>query len=116
MARKMVLDWGMGETFKHISLGEDQGNVFLGEELAKGREYSDQTAREVDEEIRRITEDAFQRAVDTLNENRDAFDRLAAMLIEREEVPGKDVLQLVGTGRRRSSIFRPPTERLRLAT
>jgi cell division protease FtsH len=98
MARKMVLDWGMGETFKHISLGEDQGNVFLGEELAKGREYSDQTAREVDEEIRRITEDAFQRAVDTLNENRDAFDRLAAMLIEREEVPGKDVLQLVGDG------------------
>ena len=96
MARKMVLDWGMGKTFKHISLGEDQGNVFLGEELAKGREYSDQTAREVDEEIRRITEDAFQRAVDTLNENRDAFDRLAAMLIEREEVPGKDVLQLVG--------------------
>jgi cell division protease FtsH len=98
MARKMVLDWGMGETFKHISLGEDQGNVFLGEELAKGREYSDQTAREVDEEIRRITEDAFQRAVDTLNENRDAFDRLASMLIEREEVPGKDVLQLVRGG------------------
>jgi cell division protease FtsH len=95
MARKMVLDWGMGETFKHISLGEDQGNVFLGEELAKGREYSDQTAREVDEEIRRITENAFKRAVDTLSEHRDAFDQLAAMLIEREEVPGKDVLTLV---------------------
>jgi len=95
MARKMVLDWGMGETFKHISLGEDQGNVFLGEELAKGREYSDQTAREVDEEIRRITENAFKRAVDTLSDHRDAFDQLAAMLIEREEVPGKDVLTLV---------------------
>jgi cell division protease FtsH len=95
MARKMVLDWGMGEKFKHISLGEDQGNVFLGEELAKGREYSDETAREVDEEIRRITENAFARAVETLNEHRDAFDKLADMLIEREEVPGKDVLQLV---------------------
>jgi cell division protease FtsH len=95
MARKMVLDWGMGERFKHISLGEDQGNVFLGEELAKGREYSDETAREVDEEIRRITENAFKRAVETLNEHRDAFDKLAEMLIEREEVPGRDVLQLV---------------------
>ena len=95
MARKMVLDWGMGERFKHISLGEDQGNVFLGEELAKGREYSDETAREVDEEIRRITENAFSRAVETLNEHREAFDDLAEMLIEREEVPGKDVLRLV---------------------
>jgi len=95
MARKMVLDWGMGEQFKHISLGEDQGNVFLGEELAKGREYSDVTAREVDEEIRRISENAFRRATETLTENREAFDRLADMLIEREEVPGKDVLKLV---------------------
>ncbi len=95
MARKMVLDWGMGEKFKHISLGEDQGNVFLGEELAKGREYSDETAREVDEEIRRITENAFTRATETLDEHREAFDQLAEMLIEKEEVPGKDVLRLV---------------------
>ncbi len=95
MARKMVLDWGMGERFKHIALGEDQGNVFLGEELAKGRDYSDETAREVDEEIQRITANAFQRAVDTLVENREAFDRLAELLIEREEVPGSEVLRLV---------------------
>lgn len=91
----MVLDWGMGERFKHISLGEDQGNVFLGEELAKGREYSDETAREVDEEIRRITENAYERAVETLREHREAFDNLADMLVEREEVPGNDVLRLV---------------------
>jgi cell division protease FtsH len=95
MARKMVLDWGMGERFKHIALGEDQGSVFLGEELAKGRDYSDETAREVDEEIQRITANAFQRAVDTLTEHRDAFDRLAELLIEREEVPGSEVLRLV---------------------
>jgi cell division protease FtsH len=98
MSRKMVLDWGMGEQFKHIALGEDQGNVFLGEELAKGQEYSDETAREVDEEIRRITENAFTRARDTLKDHRDAFDQLADMLIEREEVPGKDVLHLVNGG------------------
>lgn len=95
MSRKMVLDWGMGERFKHISLGEDQGNVFLGEELAKGRDYSDQTAREVDEEIQRITANAFQHAVDTLRENREAFDQLAELLIKREEVPGDQVLKLV---------------------
>jgi len=95
MARKMVLDWGMGEQFKHISLGGEQGSVFLGEELAKGKDYSDETAREVDQEIRRITENAFQRAANTLTENREAFDKLAELLIEREEVPGEDVLRLV---------------------
>ena len=95
MARKMVLDWGMGERFKHIALGDDQGSVFLGEDLAKGRDYSDETAREVDEEIQRITANAFQRAVDTLTEHREAFDRLAELLVEREEVPGDEVLRLV---------------------
>ncbi|PSQ96449.1 MAG: cell division protein FtsH [Bacteroidetes bacterium SW_9_63_38] len=95
MSRKMVLDWGMGDRFKHIALGEEQGSVFLGEELAKGKDYSDETAREVDEEIQRITANAFQQAVDTLTEHRDAFDRLAELLIEQEEVPGDEVLRLV---------------------
>ncbi|PEN09373.1 cell division protein FtsH [Longimonas halophila] len=95
MARKMVLDWGMGERFKHIALGDEQDNVFLGEELSRGRDYSDETAREVDDEVRQITENAFRRAVDTLGEHRDAFDKLADLLIEREEVPGKDVLALL---------------------
>ena len=95
MARKMVLDWGMGERFKHIALGDEQDNVFLGEELSRGRDYSDETAREVDDEVRQITENAFRCAVDTLGQHRDAFDKLADLLIEREEVPGKDVLALL---------------------
>ena len=94
-ARKMVLDWGMGTRFKHVALGEDQGRVFLGEELSKGKNYSDDTARQVDEEVQQISEDAFERAIHTLRENRDAFDRLADLLIEREEVPGEDVLGLL---------------------
>jgi len=95
MARKMVLDWGMGDTFKHIALGEDQGQVFLGEELSKGRNYSDDTARQVDDEVRAISERAFQRAVETLEENREAFDGLADLLLEHEVVSGEDVLNLV---------------------
>jgi cell division protease FtsH len=95
MARKMVLDWGMGERFKHIALGEDQGNVFLGEELAKGREYSDETARQVDDEVREISERAFQRAIDSLRENREAFENLADALVAKEQVPGEEVLGLV---------------------
>jgi len=91
----MVLDWGMGEHFRHIALGDDQGRVFLGEELAKGKNYSDDTARQVDDEVRAISENAFTRAIETLEENREAFDNLATLLIEREVVPGSDVLELV---------------------
>jgi len=85
----------MGEHFRHIALGDDQGRVFLGEELAKGKNYSDDTARQVDDEVRAISENAFQRAIETLEENREAFDNLATLLIEREVVPGSDVLDLV---------------------
>ena len=95
MARKMVLDWGMGEKFRHIALGDDQGRVFLGEELAKGKNYSDDTARQVDDEVRAISENAFEHAINTLRENKEAFDKLADMLIEQEVVPGSDVLNLV---------------------
>jgi len=98
MARKMVLDWGMGDRFKHIALGEDQGSVFLGEELAKGRDYSDETARQVDDEVREISERAFQRAINALRDNREAFENLADTLIGKEEVPGEEVLRLVDGG------------------
>jgi cell division protease FtsH len=98
MSRKMVLDWGMGERFKHIALGEDQGSVFLGEELAKGRDYSDQTARQVDDEVREISETAFRRAIDTIREHREAFERLAEALLDKEEVPGEQVLHFVNGG------------------
>jgi cell division protease FtsH len=80
-------------------MGEDQGNVFLGEELSQGRDYSDETAREIDDEVRRITEMAFKRAIDTLREHRDAFDQLADALIENEEVAGEKVLALIGGDR-----------------
>ena len=95
MARKMVLDWGMGERFKHVALGDEQGQVFLGEELGQGRSYSDQTAREVDDEVRGITERAFERAIDTLRENRQAFDHLAELLLKHEEVSGEKVASLL---------------------
>jgi cell division protease FtsH len=95
MARKMVLDWGMGEQFQHMALGGRREQVFLGEEIAQRREYSETTAREVDEEIQKILRESYRRALDTLQERRDALDRLADELLEREEIPGKEVLEFV---------------------
>ncbi len=95
MARKMVLDWGMSDQFENIALGGDNGQVFLGEELSKSREYSEETAREVDVAVRKILDNAFQRAMDTITENRDQLDALADELLKYEEVSGERVVALL---------------------
>ncbi len=96
LARKMVLSWGMSEKLGHLAFGGRQEQVFLGEEIAQRREYSEQTAREVDEEVKAILDRAYERAVSTLKEHRDALDRLATALLEQEEIAGKQVLEIVG--------------------
>jgi cell division protease FtsH len=96
LARKMVLEWGMSERFMHMALGGDAQEAFLGEDLAKGREYSEQTAREVDEEVRSILDKAYHRARRTLEERREELDRLVDLLLEHEEIDGHQVLKLTG--------------------
>ncbi|MCA9968626.1 MAG: ATP-dependent zinc metalloprotease FtsH [Anaerolineales bacterium] len=91
LARQMVLDWGMSERFQSVALGGRRQQVFLGDEIAHRREYSELTAREIDEEIKRILDAAQARALDTLRQHRNALRRLAAALLEREEIAGADV-------------------------
>jgi cell division protease FtsH len=96
LARKMVLDWGMSERLSHIALGGRREQVFLGEEIAQRREYSEATAREVDQEIQAILKDVYDRAFSTLQEYRSELDKVANALLENEEIPGEEVLRLVG--------------------
>jgi len=96
LARKMVLDWGMSERLGHVALGGNREQVFLGEEIGQHREYSEATAREVDEEVRAIVEEAYERALSTLREHRPALDRVAQALLAKEELAGSEVLDLVG--------------------
>jgi cell division protease FtsH len=86
----------MAEGLENIALGEGDEHVFLGEELARGKQYSDGTAREVDEAVKNILREAFRRARETLEENRDGLDRLAETLIEKEELAGDEVVRLLG--------------------
>ena len=95
LARKMVLDWGMSERLGHIALGGAKEQVFLGEELTQRREYSESTASEVDEEITAILDEAYTRARNTLQKNRKGLDRLADELIEKEEIPGERVMEIL---------------------
>ncbi|HSR69232.1 MAG TPA: ATP-dependent zinc metalloprotease FtsH [Acidobacteriota bacterium] len=95
MARKMVIEWGMSEKVGQLAWGGEHDEVFLGQELTQRRHYSESTADEIDVEIKLIVDSAFQRATETLKENREGLDRLAARLLEKEEVDGKQVLELL---------------------
>jgi cell division protease FtsH len=96
IARKMVLDWGMSEKMEQMALGGRREHVFLGEEIAQGREYSETTAREVDEEVKKILTDAYQDALGILKEHRKELDRGVDLLIEKEEITGDEVAGIVG--------------------
>ena len=96
LARKMVLDWAMSEKLGPVALGSRQDHVFLGEEIGKPKEYSEQTAREVDMEIKHILDQAYEKALTTLQSNQDELDTIAEKLMQHEEMTGKEVLKLIG--------------------
>ncbi|MGC9348911.1 MAG: ATP-dependent zinc metalloprotease FtsH [Anaerolineae bacterium] len=96
LARRMVLEWGMSERFKHMAMGGRSQQVFLGQEIAQRRDYSEDTARIIDEEVQSILDRAYERATETLEDNRERLDKLAGELREREEIPGDEVLELLG--------------------
>jgi cell division protease FtsH len=95
LARKMVLEWGMSEKLGKVAWGQEREQVFLGEEIAHRREYSETTAREIDEEVKHILDQAYQRALDTLQTHRTGLERVAQALLAHEEIMGKVVLKLV---------------------
>lgn len=103
LARKMILDWGMSERLGHVALGGDHEQVFLGEEIAQRREYSETTAREIDEEIRSTLGEAYQRAKKVLQENEKGIKRVVDALMEREEIPGSEVIKLLGLNHQNGS-------------
>lgn len=94
LARKMILDWGMSEKFREIAYGGQREQVFLGEQIAQRREYSEITAHEVDEEVKKILSDSYGRAQKILREQRKGLDQLVDMLLEHEEVSGDKVREL----------------------
>lgn len=96
LARRMVLDWGMSEKLGPLAFGGRSEQVFLGEEIVQGRNFSETTAYEVDQEIRSILVRAHSQAREVLETHRDALDRLAEALMEHEEIPGDEVARLAG--------------------
>jgi cell division protease FtsH len=95
IARKMVLDWGMSDEFKNMAYGEEEKQVFLGEDISHQQKYSEDTSSEVDKAVKKILENAYNTAEDILTKNREALDNVADLLIEEEEIPGQKVTDLL---------------------
>jgi cell division protease FtsH len=107
IARRMVTQYGMSDTIGPIAVGDREAEIFLGREVVQRREISERTAELVDTEVKRILGDAYERAKTVLLEHRDALDRLAAALLERETLDREEV-ELVVAGKPLPPVPPPP--------
>jgi cell division protease FtsH len=95
MARRMVCDWGMSEKMGPLTFGKREEQIFLGREIAQHKDYSEETAIEIDREVRRIVEECLNRAESLLKEHEYRLDRLAEALLERESLNAQEIDELV---------------------
>jgi len=95
LARRMVTQFGMSERIGPLAVGDKEQEIFLGREFAQRREISERTAQMVDDEVKRLVDEAYARATEILAQNRDLLDRIADALLERETIDREDLDRLV---------------------
>jgi cell division protease FtsH len=95
LARKMVCQWGMSQELGPMTFGRREEQVFLGRDITQQKDYSEHTAIEIDREVRRIVDDAYQRARKLLGNNRPLLDAVSARLLEKEVLDGAEVGEMV---------------------
>ena len=104
IARHMVCDWGMSP-LGPISFGDNQDTVFLGREITRNENVSEETARKIDEQIQRIISEQYTRATEIIAAHRPALNKIAEALIEYETLEGRHVLEIIQFGEIRSPII-----------
>jgi len=102
LSRKMVCEWGMSDKLGMVEYGQHEDHVFLARDLSQGREYSEQTAQEIDREVRKLIDDATARATDLVVQHRDKVEIIAKALLEFETLDGKQIRDIIETGRMQS--------------
>jgi len=105
MARKMVCEWGMSE-LGPLSFGKREEQIFLGREIAQHRDYSEATAIRIDEQVKKLVEDAYNRSRRIIEDRGDALERIALALLEREVLDGGEVNRLIAG--EALATFQPP--------
>ena len=99
IARRMVCEWGMSEKMGPLSFGKREEQIFLGREISRHRDYSEDTAISIDREVRRIVEDNYRRSKDLLEKNVELLHLVAKALLEKETLDNKDIERLIASGR-----------------
>ena len=95
VARQMITRFGMSDRLGPVALGRQNGNVFLGRDIASDRDFSDETAAAIDEEVRNLVDQAYRRAKEVLVNNRSILDKLAEMLVEKETVDAEELQEVL---------------------
>jgi cell division protease FtsH len=95
VARQMVTRFGMSDKLGPVALGRQQGNMFLGRDIAAERDFSEETAATIDSEVRSLVDEAYKRAKEVLVSNRHILDQLARMLVDKETVDADELQQLL---------------------
>ena len=95
LARKMVCEWGMSEKLGPLTFGKKEEQIFLGREIAQHRDYSEHTAVEIDDEVRRMVLEAYEKTKELLIQNRAGLNALAEALLEKETLDGKEINEIL---------------------
>ncbi|MCY7322600.1 MAG: cell division protein FtsH, partial [Phormidesmis sp. CAN_BIN36] len=97
VARQMVTRFGMSDRLGPVALGRQQGNMFMGRDIASERDFSDETAATIDDEVRSLVEQAYRRCKQVLVENRHVLNQLAELLVEKETVDAEELQELLAS-------------------
>ncbi len=100
MARRMVTQFGMSDKLGNVTLGRREGLVFLGRDIMEEKNYSEETARLIDEEVKKIVDEAYLKAKKLLSENQDKLKTLSNALLEKEVLDGEAVKVLLGIAKK----------------
>jgi len=95
IARKMVCEWGMSDKIGPLTFGEKDGEVFLGRDMGHVKNYSEATAVDIDNEIRRIVNENYELTRELLRENQDKLIALSELLLEKETLDSDEILKIV---------------------
>ncbi len=95
LARKMVCEWGMSEKLGPLAFGQREEQIFLGREITQHRDYSEETARLIDAEIKAIVTQSYEKAKQIIEANREVLHRLANTLLEKEVLDGTQIDQII---------------------
>jgi cell division protease FtsH len=95
IARKMVCEWGMSGKIGPLAIGQREEQIFLGREFAQRRDYSEETARLIDDEIKAIINQSYEKAKDILQKNMATLHKLASTLLEKEVLDGQQIDQII---------------------